>query len=243
MFLRSGEGSPGKAQQGVRGMPELLTEFERGVLNYLVAYLRRHTYQPSVREIGAEFGIRSTKTVSELLHTLEAKGYLERDPSRSRGVRILGVDLNPDALSVPLLSSVPALGESRSVRELGTPLTVDRRMAGGEGVYFVEAGRGLESLGLREGDHLLVEPCSPDQIIDGELAAVSLHGQGGFARFVREAGVAYLHGPLLGEHPVVLEDPARAPIVGRVVALYRMLRAEQALVQTSSPLDVTPLTH
>ena len=77
-------------------MPEPLTELERHVLEYLVQYLRSNTYQPSIREIGREFSIKRTKTVSELLQSLADKGWIERDPSRSRGVPLLCLQLqNP----------------------------------------------------------------------------------------------------------------------------------------------------
>ena len=47
-------------------MPEPLTKIERRILNYLVDYLKENTYQPSIREIGKRFGIKSTKTVSDV---------------------------------------------------------------------------------------------------------------------------------------------------------------------------------
>ena len=71
-------------------MAENLTPIERKVYNYLLDFLAENTYQPSIREIGRKFRIKSTKTVSDLLQSLSAKGYIERDPSRSRGVRIVG---------------------------------------------------------------------------------------------------------------------------------------------------------
>src|ERR671921_136080 len=71
-------------------MAESLTPIERKVYNYLLDFLAENTYQPSIREIGKKFRIKSTKTVSDLLQSLAAKGYIERDPSRSRGVRLLG---------------------------------------------------------------------------------------------------------------------------------------------------------
>ena len=48
-------------------MPPNLSEIERKILDYMVGYLRENTYQPSIREIGERFGIKSTKTVSEHL--------------------------------------------------------------------------------------------------------------------------------------------------------------------------------
>src|SRR3712207_8940291 len=87
-------------------MPEPLSKMERRILDYIVDYLKRNTYQPSIREIGKRFGIKSTKTVSEHLQSLADKGYIERDASRSRGVKILGMNLAPgDRKSTRLNSS------------------------------------------------------------------------------------------------------------------------------------------
>jgi tRNA(adenine34) deaminase len=71
-------------------MPESLTELERDVLDYVIEYVRRNTYPPSVREIGGQLGIRSTRKVAEVLSALAAKGWIERTRARSRAVRLLG---------------------------------------------------------------------------------------------------------------------------------------------------------
>src|SRR6476661_9715915 len=71
-------------------MSEPLTQLEKRVYHYMIDFLAENTYQPSIREIARKFRIKSTKTVSDLLHALEKKGFIERDESRSRGVRILG---------------------------------------------------------------------------------------------------------------------------------------------------------
>ena len=82
-------------------MPATLTELERKILDYMVQYLRTNTYQPSIREIGEQFGIKSTKTVSEHLqalanHNIElyglrAEGDAERDTEGADTVRRGGV--------------------------------------------------------------------------------------------------------------------------------------------------------
>ena len=89
-------------------MPEVLSKIERRILNYLVDYLKDNTYQPSIREIGKRFGIKSTKTVSEHLQSLADKGFIERDASRSRGVKILGMNLSPGVLNVPMYGRIAA---------------------------------------------------------------------------------------------------------------------------------------
>src|SRR5687767_12996901 len=82
-------------------MPHPISNLERRILDFIVDYLRRNTYQPSIREIARRFGIKSTKTVSEYLQSLADKGWIERDPSRSRGVRVLGLSMNAVTVTVP----------------------------------------------------------------------------------------------------------------------------------------------
>src|SRR6185436_8455890 len=89
-------------------MSELLSPLERRVYHYLLDFLAENTYQPSVREIGRRFKIKSTKTVAELLQALAEKVYIEREGARSRGVRIVGFSSIGHTQPVPLYSRVNA---------------------------------------------------------------------------------------------------------------------------------------
>jgi repressor LexA len=204
-------------------MPATLTEIERRILDYMVSYLRMNTYQPSIREIGEQFGIKSTKTVSEHLQTLADKGYLERDPSRSRGVRILGVDLNPDTLSIPCYRELPNERDSVRSDKVEMYLSLDRRLAGSKGSYFFwSRGDGLAALGVEDGDFLLVEPWSEGGLQQDDLSVVRLDGHRFFGRRTAEGQLIAQSGRP-GEAPRVVDDPAEIPVVGRVVALYRRM--------------------
>lgn len=139
-------------------MSDPISKMERRILDYLVDYLKRNTYQPSIREIGRRFGIKSTKTVSEYLQSLADKGYIEREASRSRGVRIVGLELqNARAVTVPLYGTAayaqPELLRDRAEAEY----FLDPKLAGAD-TFFVEAKGGSEGLGVQEGDLLLVQP-------------------------------------------------------------------------------------
>src|SRR5690606_10237625 len=133
----------------------------------MVQYLRANTYQPSIREIGERFGIKSTKTVSEHLQALADKGFLERDPSRSRGVKILGVDLGGDAVTVPCFDEIPDDG---AATRPAMHVAIDRQLGGESGCFFVRAGSGdLAVLGVAEGDFVLISPTSVDEVEDGSI--------------------------------------------------------------------------
>jgi len=193
---------------------------ERKILDFMVQYLRANTYQPSIREIGERFGIKSTKTVSEHLQALADKGFLERDPSRSRGVRILGVDLSAQTVSVPCFSGVP--DGQRQKAEFH--LSLDRRLAGEKGAFFVRAGpNDLAVLGVHEGDFVLVEPASPGDLEDGAIVMARMGDGSWFHRLMRNGHGIHLEPLRPGGETRVVQDLERLEILGRVAAFYRRL--------------------
>jgi repressor LexA len=205
-------------------MPEPLNALEREVLDYLMAYVREHTYQPSIREIGARFQIKSTKTVSELLQALADKGWIERDPSRSRGVRLLGLDLRADVVSVP---HVDVHLQDPVLRDPVDNLTLDRRIAGSAACFMISmVGNAMREEGIWDGDLLVVEPVPMGDLEDGDLVAIRLHGETTVRRFRRGDDTAFRDGPHL-ERPSTLVTPrSGAEALGRVVALVRRLRTD-----------------
>ena len=197
-------------------------EIERSILDYIESYLRRHTYQPSVREIGARFGIKSTKTVSEHLKALAAKGYLERDASRSRGARIVGLDLNAETRSVPCYTRIPHRRAEGHEGESPQSYAVDRRLAGTAGSFFVRvSGDEAGALGYQDGDLLLVQPVLAHEIRDGDVLAAHLPDGAGFYRYDRHGGVLVPGSADAPTIPVIrLEALA---VAGRVTAFLRQV--------------------
>jgi repressor LexA len=190
-------------------MPQALTDLERRALDYIVDYLRQNTYQPSIREIGRRFGLKSTKTVSELLHSIEEKGYIERDPSRSRGVRLLGVSLNGQTVSVPVYEAAAPGAEPNDRIE------IDRRIAGPAGSYFMRvSGRDLDVDGLRDGDLLLVDPAASSRVAGSDLVVTG------------EDGLTTVH------HAAVVSAAQNRQ--GRVIAVLRLVGAPAGLEATAT---------
>ncbi len=151
-------------------MSEVLTGIERRIYNYLVDYLKRETFQPSVREIGTKFGIRSTKTVTEHLQSLQRKGYLDRTPSRSRALKILGLNLSPDTYTIPLYRNAIHGNPDDQVE---ARYDLDRSLACSPDCFFVRV-KGRQEMGVLEGDLVLVEPC--DQAAESELRVFEVGG-------------------------------------------------------------------
>ena len=213
-----------------------LTELEGKILDYMVSYLRSNTYQPSIREIGERFGIKSTKTVSEHLQALADKGFLERDPSRSRGVKILGMDLDAPAVSVPCFSRLPEDGKGPRADRAESFLSLDRRLAGEKGAYFVEArAEELAPLGCVEGDYILLEPANLSELSDGAIVAAKIVERAAYYRFSRNGRAVQFHSLTGRGTPTEVDDSSSLVLLGRITGMYRRM--------DHLPAAVTAIAH
>ena len=211
---------------------EPLTDIERKILDFMVQYLRSNTYQPSIREIGERFNIKSTKTVSEHLQALADKGFLERDPSRSRGVKILGVDLGADTVSVPCFAELPKEAVASARPEMH--VSIDRALGGERGSFFVRAGSGdLAVLGVSPGDFVLVSPVELDDVEDGNVVVARVGGDSVFHRFSRNGKGLHLEALKPGGQTTIVEDAEGLSLIGRVTGLYRRM-------DDAASLNLTP---
>src|SRR5919201_1931868 len=140
-------------------MPETLNTIEQKVYHYLLDFLTENTYQPSVREIGRKFRIKSTKTVSELLQSLANKGYIERDPSRSRGVRLLGYSGVSRTVPLPYYGKIAAGEPALLAENRSGYITMDRRFIPGDDAFFLKvSGESMVGCGIFDGDYVMIKP-------------------------------------------------------------------------------------
>ena len=218
-------------------MPEPLTALERRILDYLIAYVRENTYQPSIREIGRRFEIKSTKTVSEYLQALADKGWVERDPSRSRGVRLLGIDLGRGTRSVPWYGAIAPEGDALRAEALLGELSLDAQLVPVDGVYILTMrGRSMEPLGMRDRDLLLVAPVSESELADGDVIIARARGAVVIAQLKLEGDRMVLQ-PANGSFPGAVLSSGEHELLGRVVGTFRsaVVPAEPAVPVASQP--------
>jgi len=211
---------------------EPLSKIERRILDYLVDFLRKNTYQPSIREIGKRFGIKSTKTVSEHLQSLADKGYVEREASRSRGVKILGLNLeSPEVISVPFYGKIAAGQPALSRDHVNSEFGIDPRLLGSPGAFFLELdGDSMEQLGMLHQDLVVVEPVGEEDVRNGEIVAARLGGESTVKRYFRRGDEVVLEPSNPDYAPILVREYDDFTVLGKVTGLFRrMARQAEAI--------------
>ena len=154
-------------------MSEPLTAIERRVYHYLIDFLAENTYQPSVREIGRRFRLKSTKTVVDILQSLALKGYVTREPGRSRGVRLTGFESVGHTQPVPLYAKLAQGEPALAVKNRERFIAVDRMFVPSDDAFFLRVeDDGMRERGMQRGDLVLVNPAARAHDGDAVVARV-----------------------------------------------------------------------
>ena len=200
-------------------MTEPLTQLERRVYQYLIDFLAEHTYQPSIREIAKQFRIKSTKTVSDLLHSLEAKGFIQRDESRSRGVHIFGFAAAGMTQPVPVITP-GAAREAGASRKAERYITVDRRFLPSDDVMYLRADDdAMAGRGILANDYVMVSPSTRAK--DGDLVAARIGGRAVVRMLTHRGAVIVLEATGAGTPPIEVGPGDDFAILGVVCGVFR----------------------
>jgi len=208
----------------------MLTDRQRQIWNYLVEYVERHGYPPTVREIGAEVGLASPSTVHAHLANLERAGLLKRDPTKPRALELIGRErresdsaraASHDAVSLPLLGEIAAGSPLLAEQNIEEYLTLPRSTRG-DFLLRVKGDSMIEA-GILDGDLVIVQRAQEAR--NGEIV-VALVGSDESAdeatvkTFYRDSGRIRLQPENAALEPIYAEH---VEILGRVVGVFREL--------------------
>jgi len=211
----------------------MLTERQQQIWNYLVEYVDRHGYPPTVREIGERVGLASPSTVHAHLANLERAGLLRRDPTKPRALELLGRERRQapaeagseapavDAVSLPLVGEIaagaPLLADENVEEYLSLPKST-------KGDFLLRVkGDSMIDAGILDGDLVIVQRAQDAR--NGEIV-VALAGDDESAdeatvkTFYREKNRVRLQPENDALEPIYAKH---VQILGRVVGVFREL--------------------
>jgi repressor LexA len=203
-----------------------LTGRQQEIWNFLVDYVDRHGYPPTVREIGEAVGLASPSTVHAHLANLERAGLLRRDPTKPRALELVGRDKAAEA-GVAELPKLPLLGQIAAGGPLLADENVEDEIAVPEtlrGDFLLRVkGDSMIDAGILEGDLVIVRRAQDAR--NGDIV-VALAGDDESAdeatvkTFYREAGRVRLQPENAALEPIYADY---VQVLGKVVGVFREL--------------------
>ena len=202
---------------------EQFTARRRQILDFIATTIEQRWYPPTVREIGAEIGLKSSSSVHYHLKQLEKEGYLTRDGSLTRALRVSGGD---DCVERAGTSYLPLVGRVAA----GTPIlateNIERlvptsaELFGTGELFLLEVqGNSMIEAGILNGDLVVVsqQPTADD----GEIVVAMLNDEATVKYFYRHPDRIELRPANSAMEPIFAED---VQIIGRVRGVIRSMR-------------------
>ena len=204
-----------------------LTARQREVLDFVRHFMTRVGYPPTVREIGSHFGF-VPRSVFAPLKALERKGYLRRDPAKSRSLQLLDASLSPSARTSSY-RELPILGRVAA----GQPLLSDQNIEGtsvvpqdwvndDEAFLLKVQGESMIGAHICPGDQALVRRQSTAE--NGDIVVALLNDEAPVKRILFKPDGIVLQPENPAMPPIQVKKGEKSfQILGKVVGILRRL--------------------
>ena len=223
-----------------------LTDRQLEVLRFIATEIEERGYPPTIREIGEALDIASTNGVNDHLKALERKGFLQRDPVKSRALiptsraqQVLGrqpdnvvslasrreAQSSSKMVEIPIIGRVAAGQPILAHEQIEDTVQVDSFFLGtSKRVYGLRVqGDSMIGDGILSGDYIFVK--KQLQADDGEIVVALIDDEATVKRVYFEGDRVRFQpsNPRMAPIYVRREDFRNTMILGVVVGVYRKL--------------------
>ncbi len=172
-------------------------------------------FAPSIREICAALGIRSTSTAARYVNSLVAEGYLEKVDGCNRAIKVAG----KGAVKIPLVGTITAGQPITAVEDITDYINFhEQKNYAGELFALKVRGESMINAAILDGDIVVVEKCST--AVNGDIVAAMVNGgEATVKTFYKEDGHYRLQPENDAMSPIIVDD---VTILGKVFGVFRL---------------------
>lgn len=216
-----------------------ITKKQKAVLDFIAQTIDETGIAPTVRDICDGLGLSSPSTVHVHLKTLEEKGYIHRDPLKSRCITIVGQERNAPAapasqhdeppvgvgefsniVSLPVVGNVaagvPILAEQNVTETIPLPTEI----VGDSSSFLLKVrGDSMVEIGINDGDYVVVK--EQPTAMNGDIVVAVIEDGATVKRFFKEQDHIRLQPENSSMEPIIVRE--NVTIAGKVVAVFRRL--------------------
>src|SRR5947208_11586055 len=197
----------------------MLTDRQRGILEFIQLEQREKGITPSTREIQHHFGFASQTSVMQYIATLERKGFLDRHARKARAL-ITPVQ-KVRITDIPIYGQIPAGMSTLTEQTIEGHVSLDAGSANisknREKFALRVQGDSMIGAHILDGDIVILEDSK--EVQNGDIVAALIDGETTLKRYVVERGRPYLKAE--NPHYPDLVPARELKIQGVMVSLIR----------------------
>jgi repressor LexA len=205
----------------------VLTAKQESIYNYIKNFVNRHGESPTMIQLQEALGFKSIRSVTQLLETLERKGFIHRESYQKRNIRLIHQNTGPSKQWMQIIPVVTSAGcDDASVfaqEEYNNYMSVDSALLEGtrNPVAIKAVGNSMNDAGIENGDYVLVD--ATENVSSGDRIA-AIVGDMAVIKRLQVSENAIILSPESkdpGYHPMLVKPENFKPI-GRVIDVIPM---------------------
>lgn len=175
----------------------ILTGAQEETLSFIRQYVTKHKQAPTITELRDGLNLRSLRSVTQRLESLERKGFTKRDRHQHRSITILDTEFpfaHSGIIQIPVIASAGCDAvEVYAQNEFGEFIAVDSRLIGAhKNIAAVRAvGDSMIDAGIRSGDYVIVEVT--EDVEDGDRVVAVLGNMAVIKQYRKVDEMVYLN--------------------------------------------------
>ena len=174
----------------------MLNTNEQKILDFIKKQIKENGYPPSVREICAAVGLKSTSSVHLYLNRLAEKGCISKTGLKTRALKVVEEEITPDSkindsnvLSIPLVGNVaagaPILAEQNIEEYFSIPSSFLSKSALTSNTYMLKVkGESMINVGIYNGDYIIIS--KQNTANNGEIVVALIDNEATVKTFYKE---------------------------------------------------------
>ncbi|OBX08191.1 LexA family transcriptional regulator [Gallibacterium salpingitidis] len=205
-------------------LTKTLTARQQEVFDFVKQHLEQTGMPPTRAEIAKELGFRSANAAEEHLKALAKKGVIEIVSGTSRGIRLIGENMevaNDDEIGLPLIGKVAAGEPILAAAHIEATYQVDVNMFKPKADFLLKVqGMSMKDIGILDGDLLAVH--STKDVRNGQVVVARINDNVTVKRFERKGDILYLHPENSELSPIIVDlSQENVEIEGIAVGIIR----------------------
>lgn len=204
--------------------PRTLTGAQEETLTFIRKFVSKHKQAPTISELREGLHLRSLRSVTQRLESLERKGFTKRDRHQHRSITILDTEFpfaHSGIIQIPVIASAGCDAvEVFAQNEFGEFIAVDRRLIGAHrNIAAVRAvGDSMIDAGIRNGDYVIVEVT--EDVDEGDRVVAVLGNMAVIKQYHKIDEVVYLNPEnKYGNYTPIIVNQEDSKIFGKVLSV------------------------
>jgi repressor LexA len=213
-------------------MQKKLSEKQRLILDFVNKQINENGYPPSVREICSAVGFKSTSTVHSYLEKLEKDGFIKRDPTKPRALKVINNKMSnskinegsfyssKELVDVPIIGKVTAGQPILAVENIEDTFPLPVEFTHNSTVFMLRVqGDSMIEAGIFDKDLVLVK--KQPTADNGDIVVALIEDEATVKTFYKEDGYFRLQPENQYFEPIIIKG--ELSILGKVIGVFRLL--------------------